>query len=295
VSTLFGHGTAAARRLLEAGRVRVDGRRRRKKGDRVAAGAVLEVDGGGGWLAPPPAGGAPLPVLYLDDDVVVVDKPRGMKCHPLVPGEGGTVVDVLAAAFPDIAAASPAAPREAGLCHRLDTDTTGCLAVARTAAAWQRLRAAFGDLLSVQKRYLALVEGAVSEGRTLAGALSHDPTDPRKMRVGDLDDDGAATVVAPHGQGGGATLVTVTLVGGRRHQVRAHLAAAGHPVVGDVLYGAAPGPRALLHAWRLRLPARAGVVTVESPAPDDLVAACAARGLAAALHVLYAARASPPE
>src|SRR5207248_854247 len=125
-------------------------------------------------------------------------------------------------------------------------------------AAWTELRAAFAED-RVEKRYLAVVEGALAESLVLEDAIAHDPRDARRMIV-DASGRSARTEVAPLAASARATLVDVRAHGGRRHQIRVHLAAAGHPLVGDVLYGATPAPDApwhLLHATALGLPGRA--------------------------------------
>ncbi|OGQ13051.1 MAG: hypothetical protein A2138_14545 [Deltaproteobacteria bacterium RBG_16_71_12] len=275
VSVLFDVPVAAARRLVAARRVLVDERRRRK-GDTVRAGQTVLVEGPGRWLAPAPD--PRLRVLFNDAELIVVDKPAGVPCHPLIPGEGGTVVDALAALFPEIERASPEAPREAGLVHRLDTGTSGCLAVARSEKAWRELRAAFATD-AVLKRYQALVHGQVVGERVVEARVAHDPADPRRMRV-DPAGRPATSVVRALVSGADVSLVEVVMHGGRRHQLRVHLASLGHPIVGDALYGA---PRAadmvwpLLHARSLELPGRA---RVQAPLPAALFAAAAARGLA---------------
>ncbi len=272
---LFALPVATARRLIAQERVGLDGRRG-AKGDQVRAGQVIDVHGGVRWLAP--RADARLAVLYVDDEVVIVDKPAGMPCHPLAPGEGGTAVDGLAAAFPEIELASPEAPREAGLVHRLDTGTSGCLAVARTADAWRALRVALASS-DVHKRYLALVEGVLTGARTVTAPIAHDPSDVRRMRV-DPAGRPAHSEVRPLAQGADATLVELVLIGGRRHQLRVHLASLGHPIVGDELYGAparAGISWPLLHARALTLPGHAAVV---APLPGAFADAARARGLA---------------
>lgn len=279
----------AVRRLLDAGRVRVD-HRRRKKGDVVQGGAVVEVTGVAGgpggkpaWLVP---GSAAVPVVFEDAHVVVVDKPAGMPSHPLLPGEGGTAVDALAARFPEIAVASDD-PREAGLVHRLDTGTSGCLAVARDRETWRALRDAFAAG-TVDKSYLALVHGVIGAPLVVDRPVAHDPADARRMIVLAAASGGAApggqpakTSVTPLATGAEHTLVAVRAQGGRRHQIRVHLACAGHPLVGDVLYGAeaaADAPSHLLHADGLTLPGRP---PLRAPLPAGFRAALASRGLEA--------------
>lgn len=270
-----GLAMAVVKRLCDEGRVRRVSGARLAAGDRVVAGDAIDVDERP-WLV---AVDAPLTVLWTDNDVVIVDKPAGLPCHPLDPGEADSVVHRLLARFPGIAVASPE-PREGGLVHRLDTDTSGGLAIARHRAAWHALRDAFD---AVDKTYLALVAGDARalDGVVVADGIAHDRTDRRRMIVDDAGQP-CTTVVAVvgvgHGLPGVVSLVRLGLRGGRRHQLRVHLAARGHPIVGDTLYGG-PGPgRTLLHAWRLTLPGRTAVT---APLPDDLRAALAGAGIVA--------------
>ena len=227
----------AVRRMLDNGRVTV-GRRKPKKGDPIKAGDVVVVEGSGAWLVPDPS--LAVPVVFVDDDVIIVDKPAGIACHPLYPGEGGTVVDALVARHPEIAHASDD-EREAGLVHRLDTGTSGCLAIARNRGAWTALRAAFSTSHDVTKTYTAVVEGRLDRALDLTSSIAHDPADPRRMLVDDAGH-AAHTIAKPISSSSSSsssssyTLVEATIDGpGRRHQIRVHLANAGFPLVGDVL------------------------------------------------------------
>lgn len=277
-----GVAMAVARRLCGDGRVRGDRGQRLAAGDRLTAGTVIVVEDQP-WLQPVDA---PLSVLWFDEDVAVVDKPAGLPCHPIDPGEADSVVHRLMARFPEVATASPDA-REGGLVHRLDTGTSGCLAVARSREAWRSLRAAVDD---ADKTYLALVAGAplALDGTVLVDRIAHDRTDRRRMTVvpdgADHDDDVGQTGVVVLGRGRldgvEVGLVRLALHGGRRHQLRVQLASRGHPLVGDQLYGGplvgdASGP--LLHAWRLALP---GKPPVTAGLPGPFRAALEAAGVA---------------
>lgn len=273
---LFDLSRGSVRRLCEAGRVRVAGRRV-KKGDALRAGDEVELVGGSAWLVPDPS--TSVPILVESPSVLVVNKPGGMPCHPLVPGEGGTLVDVLVARYPEIATASADA-REAGLVHRLDTDTSGCVGVARDPATWRALRDAF-DAGTVEKVYLALVWGRVEHTLVTDAAIDHDPGDARRMTIGAgrAAHTRADPVVAGPSDGRPVvSLVRVVADRGRRHQVRVHLASLGHPLVGDVLYGGAGVPGLAghaLHAWELALP---HIPRARAPVPTPFAAAAAALG-----------------
>jgi 23S rRNA pseudouridine1911/1915/1917 synthase len=271
-----------AQRLIAEGAVRVGGSVA-KKGMRMAAGAEVEV-------AHAPAGteekrpvpeALPLVVLHQDAALVAVDKPAGMPTHPLRAGERGTVANRLLALFPECATVADDA-REGGVAHRLDVDTSGVLVAARTRQAWLLLRRAFADGL-VEKEYLALVAGAPPERGTIEVALAHAGRRVRVSGERDLDALPASTryEVVTRGRdasGGELALVRAWSSSGRMHQIRAHLAHLGYPLVGDPLYGgppAAPGTHGhFLHAARLGLPHPTGgaPLTVEAPLPEDRAA-----------------------
>ena len=259
--------------LFDEGAVRI-GRRIARKGDRVAAGdevtlARAPAQGADLHPVPDPEAAARLSVLHVDDELVVVAKPPGMPSQPLRPGERGTVAGGLAALHPECARVSDD-PRDGGLVHRLDIGTSGALAAARTRAAWTALRAAFGAG-EVDKEYLALVEAA-----PVARSCDLPLAQRGKRAVVDLGEGLPAhtewEVVAQHGA---RRLLRCRATTGRMHQVRAHLAQCGAPIVGDELYGGAPFPGLVgffLHAAVLRLRG----ITVEAPLPPDRLAVLAA-------------------
>jgi len=260
--------------------VRIDGRLARK-GDRAEAGAEVTLTrppAGDDQLrpAPDPEAAARLTVLYRDSDVVVVNKPAGMPSQPLRAGERGTAAGGLAAIDPACAAASDD-PRDGGLVHRLDAGTSGVLIAARSRAAWTALRARFAAG-RVTKEYLALVEAAPVAGEC------HAPLRQRGARVvvdhaAGLDAHTRWTVEA---ELGARRLLRCTATTGRMHQVRAHLAACGAPIVGDTRYGRPAPPEAamlvgfFLHAAAVGFTGRSGPLRVEAPLPPDRVAALAA-------------------
>lgn len=232
------------------------------------------------------------PVRYQDEHLVVVAKPPGLVVHPGAGHRGDTLVDaLLAAGFPLAPAAGAERP---GIVHRLDRDTSGLLLVACTDLAYERLVAALAER-SVHRRYLALAVGIPTEprgrieapigrergSRTRFGVVAGGKPSVTRYRVlgtGATPDE-AATPVA---------LLACQLETGRTHQIRVHLTALGHPVVGDPTYQprrvvarALGASRPLLHAASLRLrhPVSDEPLAFHEPAPDDLVAACAAAGV----------------
>jgi len=270
------------RALLSEGGARVNGRVARK-GLRVETGdwIVLSRRPNASDFEPVADESIDLGILYEDADLVVVDKPAGMPSHPLCFEERGTAVQALLARFPEMRGVGYAR-REAGLVHRLDTDTSGALVVARSREAFEALRESL-KMGRWDKRYRALCEGVVeaelidlpfvARGRTPTARIS---------RQGEGLE--ALTEILDVRVLGGHSLVEVRVRSGRRHQVRAHLAAIGHPLVGDRLYGGATlegFDRHFLHASRVVLPpwsGRAGSLEVHSPLSADLEDALAAVG-----------------
>ena len=258
-----GLSIAGARRLVAAGGVRVDGRRA-SKGERVHAGQTLDVDDAA--VGPPgarvePDASVAVGWLHVDDALVAIDKPAGVPSHPLRAGERGTAANAIVARFPECARASPDA-REGGLAHRLDNETSGVLLAARA----QR-RAP-----SCVKTYLAEVVGAPPERGVETAPIGRAGRRGGHVRVGG----GRAPLAARTEwevveRRGATTLVRARLHAGRAHQVRAHLAAAGFPIVGDAVYGAADAPdaRLHLHAHTIALPhpVTGAALLVEAPPP----------------------------
>jgi 23S rRNA pseudouridine1911/1915/1917 synthase len=261
---------AEAQRLIEAGRVLVDGRAVPKR-HLLAEGESVEVR-----PAPPPASrlepeDVPLTVRYEDDHLLVVDKPAGVVVHPGAGHRGGTLVHGLLAR--DIAGGrDPARP---GIVHRLDRDTSGLMVVARSDRAHRRLQRMIRERL-VDRRYLALVHGAPPPALTIDRTVGRDRRVRTRMAVGAADGREAVTHLRRLEDLGRFSLLEARLDTGRTHQIRAHLESVGHPVVGDRVYGRRPQAlgleRQFLHACRLAFPhpLTGAPVEVESPLPDDL-------------------------
>jgi 23S rRNA pseudouridine1911/1915/1917 synthase len=259
------------RRVIAEGAVRVNGRRaakglRLRPGDRVTLPDLPTA------LVPEPA--LAIPVLYEDDSLVVLDKPGGLRAHALDPRQRGTAAAFVLARWPETAGVGDAlAP---GLVHRLDGGTSGVLVVARTAPAFAALRSAL-KARAIEKRYLAIVAGTASDVR-VDTPLAHDTRDRRRMAAARPGERAwpAETLVRVVTAGHDHSLVAVTMRTGVTHQVRVHLALAGHPVLGDTLYGGPdcglPTGRHALHAAAIGLPhPDTGMrLTVESPLPEDL-------------------------
>jgi 23S rRNA pseudouridine1911/1915/1917 synthase len=282
VGEALGISRSKLKELFESGRVRL-GKRRVRKGEPVEAGQRIQVAIDDALPALLPEPDAPLPVLHVDEALVFLDKPSGMPSHPLVPGETGTLANALVARFPECASAS-ADPREGGLCHRLDIETSGVLLAARSPEAWQAARRSFQQR-EVGKYYLALVTGPIADEGEVAIPLRHDPKHPNRVEAMPEDPKArkAQTLFRVLARSGAYSLVDAQIITGVLHQVRAHLAAVGAPLVGDELYGGTTLPgltRFFLHARALsiRHPISEKQVTVSSLLPADLTRALETAG-----------------
>jgi 23S rRNA pseudouridine1911/1915/1917 synthase len=280
---LSGLSRSHVQRLISAGRLTAAGAAL-KANTIVSPGAVLEL------RIPPPSPAEPqgepelpLAVVYEDDDLLIVDKPAGLDVHP-APGHGsGTLVNALLGRGPSLAPGGIAGVQRPGIVHRLDRDTSGLLMVARTDAAQASLQAQL-KARRVKKTYLALVQGSVSAGAgRIEAPVGRDPGRRTRMAV-TPGGRPSTTGYRVRERFAGWTLLELDLVTGRTHQIRVHLEAIGHPVVGDPLYGTGTsrlGPaglgRLFLHSWRLELtsPSSGRLIRAEAPLPPELEAVLA--------------------
>ena len=264
--------------LIASGAVRLEGRPVATRARRVAEGQELEValpeDRRSTALAGESSGDE-LRLVHVDDQVIVVDKPAGVVVHPGAGRSTGTLVQALLGRFPDLAAAGD--PERPGIVHRLDKGTSGLLVVARTPAAHESLVAQL-SARTVDRRYLALAWGVFETDAGVVDApVGRRSTDRTRMAVvaGGRPARTHYRVLRRYAE---ATLVECKLETGRTHQVRVHLAAIGHPVVGDARYGGAratlPVERPFLHAAQLAFdhPTTGERCRFESPLPPDLEA-----------------------
>jgi 23S rRNA pseudouridine1911/1915/1917 synthase len=274
VARLTGEARADVQRAIAAGTVWVDGEPREKSfrlhgGERLTI--DIEVD------APLAADGPPVPVRYEDEHLAVVAKPAGLVTHPTAGRRGGTLVNrLLGMGMPLAPAGGSLRP---GIVHRLDAGTSGLLVVAKTDETHGALRALFHDH-AVDRTYLALARGSVANDAFAVEA----PLGRRasKIVVDATEGRSAATGFEVRERLGGATLLEAVPRTGRTHQIRVHLAAIGHPILGDRAYGgggndarAAGLDRPFLHSWRLSFlhPVTGARVSLEEDLPDELVAA----------------------
>jgi len=269
---------ARARRLAAEGKIQVNGRPARKGRTLVAGDNVLltEVPSSPRFDALPDPS-LTLEVLHEDAHLVVVNKPAGVPTHPLRADEVGTVANALVARYPEMAGVGYAT-REPGVLHRLDIGTSGALLAARDTQTFDVLREALRRG-RVDKRYLALCRGAVDVPTVIEAPIDADPGDRRRVRVhpkGEAPPGArhARTEVVTSEAGEAYSAVILRARTGARHQVRAHLAFAGHPLAGDVLYGGPVIPglsHHFLHALSISLshPDTGEALDVSAPLPDD--------------------------
>ncbi|HYU39723.1 MAG TPA: RluA family pseudouridine synthase [Acidimicrobiia bacterium] len=274
LALLTGWSRAEVARLIDDGAVLVGGQPVAKS-HRLEAGALVELLAEPAPAAPPGPEPVPIDVRFADDDLVVVSKPAGLVVHPGAGHPDGTLVNGLLHRFPDIAdVGDPARP---GVVHRLDRDTSGLLIVARSPAAYDAIVAALARH-EVERRYLALVWGHLDSPRGVIDApIGRSPTRRTRMAV---RDEGRAARTAYEVQreyvSPAVSLLECRLETGRTHQVRVHLSAIEHPVVGDAAYRGARSPlrleRPFLHAHRLELdhPATGKRLRFEDPLPPEL-------------------------
>jgi 23S rRNA pseudouridine1911/1915/1917 synthase len=269
--------------LIDAGGVRVDGEVRTRKADRLEEGQrlTLEVPEAAGELTVEPDPDVPVDVVFEDEHLLVIDKPAGLVVHPGAGNPTGTLVHGLLARYPEIADVGESF--RPGIVHRLDRETSGLLAVARTAEA----HAGLTELLRVHdivRRYRTLVWDHVTEPRGQVDApIGRSTKDPTKMAivVGGREARTGYEVVRRYDEPVPVTELVCHLETGRTHQIRVHLRGIGHPVVGDPRYGGVrqtlPAPRQFLHAEHLafRHPVTDERVQADSPLPDDLQAVLA--------------------
>jgi 23S rRNA pseudouridine1911/1915/1917 synthase len=275
---------AVAAELVETGRVFVDGAPVASRRVPLREGALLTVQLPEEASAIPAAEpGVRFSVVHADDHVAVIDKPAGLVVHPGAGHAEGTLVGGLLAVFPELAdlvTAGLCAPDRPGIVHRLDRGTSGLLAVARTADAYQSLVAQLATR-TMERRYLALVAGLVTDDRGEVDApIGRSVRTPTKMAITPRGKAARTAYRVVERRGADSetptTLLELALQSGRTHQVRVHMAAIGHPVIGDARYGRPDkrlgSSRFFLHAARLAFdhPVTGARTEFESPLPGDL-------------------------
>jgi len=262
--------------LIDEGNVQLNGARP-KASSKLKPGDVVQV------TVPPPrewgveAQDIPLDVVYEDDDILVVNKPRGMVVHPAAGHWEGTLVNAVLSRCPDLRGIG--GELRPGIVHRLDKDTTGLLVVAKNDRALQSLQAQMKER-KVERRYVALVRGRVAADRgTVEAPIGRHPVQRKKMAVVESGRPAATDYEVLARFGNRYSLLMARLRTGRTHQVRVHLAHLGYPVAGDPVYSRGKGELGLqgqaLHAFRLglRRPSDGEYVEFSAPLPSDFKSA----------------------
>jgi 23S rRNA pseudouridine1911/1915/1917 synthase len=283
VSLIADISRSDATKLITDGGAEVDGtvvtsgKPRLKEGQTV----VVDLDKIPVPVLPGPDASVVLDIVYVDDDIIVVNKDAGVVVHPASGHGNGTLVNGILALYPEVATVGQ--PGRPGIVHRLDSGTTGMMVVARTQRAYDSLVAALSEH-EVGREYLALSWGHFdSPTATVDAAIGRHPRDPMKMAVVNSGKWARTHLEVQEifNDPVDASLVKCTLETGRTHQIRVHLGAVGHPVVGDSMYGggrsALVAPRPMLHARRLTLvhPGTGEEMTFEAAIPADMAAVIA--------------------
>ena len=273
-------------RLVEEGRVRIGGTVVRSRSTVLHLGQELVVErdeeAPPGLIEADPS--VEFEVIYEDPEIIVVDKPAGLVVHPGAGHRTGTLVQGLLARYPELRTVGVQVgsdPDRPGIVHRLDRGTSGLMVVARTPEAYRSLVAQLATR-QVSRHYQALVLGTVEGDTGLVDApIGRSVSSPTRMAVSRKGKEARTRyrVEQRFLQPAACTLLTASLETGRTHQIRVHLAAVGHPVVGDAVYSQGrvlPDgelTRPFLHAYSLALehPGTAERVSWSSPLPDDLL------------------------
>ena len=260
---------AYLQKLIMQGYILVNGQRTKanqklNKADRITVGLPPLLDR-------PLAEPIPLTIVYEDEDILIIDKPAGLTVHPAPGHPNHTLVNAVLAHCPGLAMSSDL--MRPGIVHRLDKDTSGLIVIAKNDLAREYLATQF-KRRTVAKGYLVLVKGRLSpEQGIIEASIGRDPHSRRKMAIVEAGKD-ASTQYQVQKYLDNYTLVEVTPITGRTHQIRVHLSAIGCPVVGDPIYGikSAHLKRQFIHAYRLgfRLPSTKQYREFTSPLPVDL-------------------------
>ena len=271
---LDGASRSQARRLIDDGLVRIDGSLERPAYKLRFGELVAVYPREAGPLETPAE--IELQIVHEDEQLAVIDKPANLTVHPAPGQRQPTLIAAILNRWPELAHIADrdpeADPLRPGLVHRLDRDTTGLLMIAKTPEALRSLRQQLRQR-SMDKRYLAVTVGAPDPPAGLIDApIGRDPADPRRMAILDRARP-SRTGYETLERFADAALLECQLITGRTHQIRVHLAAVGHPIAGDAMYGL-PTPligRQALHARRLTIqhPATEEPLTIEAEPPAD--------------------------
>jgi len=259
------------KRLIDLGKVQVNGEVI-KAGYKLKGGEIIDVKI---ELPPtefsPESENIPLNVIYEDEDIIVINKPSGLIVHPGAGRSRGTLVNALLFHYPEVATVG--SMERPGIVHRLDGETSGVMVVARSIHAYRSLQRQFKNR-EVDKTYIGLVWGKFSQkGGKIEWAIGRHPHDRKKFSVRSRKPKEAITVFSVLYEGKDFSVLEIKPVTGRTHQIRVHLAAAGHPIIGDRRYGRKEktATRLFLHAQRLAFvhPTRKVWMEFEAPIPEE--------------------------
>jgi 23S rRNA pseudouridine1911/1915/1917 synthase len=231
---IAGYSRSQIQRLIEEGHVKVPRVTKVKSNTVVRDGDVVSIE------VPPPAEtgisaeALPLDILHQDSDVIVINKPAGMVVHPGAGHDSGTLVNALLHHVTDLSGIG--GELRPGIVHRLDKGTSGVMVIAKNDAAHQELARQFHDR-EVDKQYIALVWGLVHQRKRIDMPIGRDPIHREKISTRARRARTAVTRVTWARHIPGASLLRVAISTGRTHQIRVHLSAIGHPIIGDSLYG----------------------------------------------------------
>ena len=274
-----GFSRARIQGLMKAGFVKLNGTPVLRANTKTHPGELVTVEIPPPVPAEPEPEDIPLDILFEDDDLLALNKPAGLVVHPAPGHLNGTLVNALLHHCPALGGIGGVA--RPGIVHRLDQDTSGVMVVAKSQRAMDVLTKEFASHANIRKTYLALVHGCPSprEGR-IENLIGRCPFDRKKMAVVQKNGKVALTDYRTTASTGPLSCVECTILTGRTHQIRVHMASTlGTPIAGDPLYGR-PGwdkrltpipTRQLLHAWRLALkhPVSREPLAFEAPLPDD--------------------------
>jgi 23S rRNA pseudouridine1911/1915/1917 synthase len=270
-------------RLIEAGYVSHSRLKAVKANSEIRDGDVITIELPEAEATTALAEDIPLDILFDDRDIVVVNKPSGMVVHPAAGNHTGTLVNALLHHIKDLSGIG--GEIRPGIVHRLDKGTSGVMVIAKNDEAHQELARQFHDR-EVEKEYVALAWGLVQQRKRINAAIGRDPKNRLKMSTRAGRARHAVTRVTWARDLQGVTLLRIAIATGRTHQIRVHLSAIGHPIVGDALYGGVhrrvPHPlkavtrltRPFLHAERLAFthPRTKEPMEFTAPIPADLEA-----------------------
>jgi 23S rRNA pseudouridine1911/1915/1917 synthase len=280
-SQIPGYSRSQVQRLIDDGHVALARVAAVKANTTVREGDVISVALPDLAAAAPEAEALPLAIIYQDADLIVVNKPAGMVVHPAAGHASGTLVNALLHHVHDLSGIG--GERRPGIVHRLDKGTSGVMVVAKHDAAHQELSRQFHDR-EVEKSYVALVWGLVHQRKRIDVPIGRDPVHREKISTRARRAREAVTRVTWARHVPGLSLLRVAIATGRTHQIRVHLSAIGHPIVGDTLYGGVHRrvphelravqrlERPFLHAERLVLtqPRTGERMAFTAPLPDEL-------------------------